>query len=118
MKKTKNAPFVDRLGYALEGIRSSLKTEASFKFQIGAAVAAFAFLGVMRASPMWWALFGLAIAGVLSAELFNTALEHLMDLVHPETHPAIKVAKDCCAGAVLVFSTASLIVLVCFLLTI
>jgi undecaprenol kinase len=34
--------------------------------------------------------------------LFNTALEHLADHLHPETHPQIQIVKDCAAAAVLV----------------
>ena len=45
---------------------------------------------------------------MLAAELFNTAIESLADHLHPEQHPAIKVVKDCAAGAVLVASVAAL----------
>ena len=53
---------------------------------------------------LWWALVVLASAGVLAAELFNTAVEHLADHLHPEVHPSIRVVKDCAAAAVLVAS--------------
>ena len=35
------------------------------------------------------------------AEMFNTALEHLVDHLHPEIHPRIGVVKDCAAAGVL-----------------
>jgi len=57
---------------------------------------------VLRPGPGWWALVMLASAGVLAAELFNTAIEHLADHLHPEVHPSIRVVKDCAAAAVLV----------------
>lgn len=110
----KNAPFYRRMGFAFRGIHSAWTSERSFRFQIVAALGAFLFLGLFNAPPLWWALFSLTIAGVLSAELLNTSLEHLTDLVHPEVHPAIKVVKDCAAGAVLIFSFASLMVFACF----
>jgi diacylglycerol kinase (ATP) len=47
---------------------------------------------------------------VLVAELFNTALESLIDHLHPEIHPAIKIAKDSAAGAVLLLSAGAVIV--------
>lgn len=37
---------------------------------------------------------------VLAAELLNTAVEEIVDLVCPETHPAAKKAKDCGSAAV------------------
>lgn len=57
----------------------------------------------------------LTIALVWSAELINTALEHLVDHLHPERHSAIKRVKDCAAGAVLVLSLASVAVFIAFL---
>ncbi len=39
-----------------------------------------------------------------TAEGFNTAIEAVCDVVSPEYHPLIKVAKDMGAGAVLISS--------------
>ena len=40
----------------------------------------------------------------------NSALERLIDHVHPEIHPEIGFVKDMAAGAVLVISVGSVIV--------
>jgi diacylglycerol kinase (ATP) len=50
---------------------------------------------------MWWALVLMASFLVIAAELFNTALEHLADHLHPDEHPQIGRVKDCAAAAVL-----------------
>ena len=47
---------------------------------------------------------------VLSLELANSALEALIDRVHPEIAPEIKIAKDAAAGAVLVASLGALVI--------
>lgn len=47
------------------------------------------------------ALLLLVIVLVLTAELFNTALERLLDLLHSEYHPQVQRIKDLAAGAVL-----------------
>lgn len=112
----KNDHFVKRLGFAINGIRVALNNEPSFRFQLLAALGAYLTLAVFRAPALWWALFSITVAGVLTAELFNTALENLIDHLHPEVHPSIKVVKDCAAGAVLIFSFCALIVLVAFFL--
>jgi diacylglycerol kinase (ATP) len=52
---------------------------------------------------------------VLGAELINTALERVLDRLHPDHHPVVKIAKDCAAGAVLVSSVAALGVFVALL---
>jgi diacylglycerol kinase len=49
-----------------------------------------------------WLWISLAIAGVWVAELINSALEKIVDLVSPQHHPLAKKAKDYAAGAVLV----------------
>ena len=61
-------------------------------------------LARLKPAPIWWALVVVAATAVLSAELFNTALERLADHLHPERHPEIRVLKDCAAGAVLIAS--------------
>ena len=106
----KNRPFNQRLGFAFKGITSTWKSEASFRTQVIAGMGAFVILITLRPAPVWWAIFILTISGVLSAELFNTALEKVIDRLHPEQDPLIALAKDCAAGAVLVFSFASLVI--------
>jgi diacylglycerol kinase (ATP) len=56
----------------------------------------------LRVSPVEFALLALSILFVLFAELINTAVEAVVDLVSPEFHPLAKIAKDTAAGAVLV----------------
>lgn len=52
---------------------------------------------------------------VLAAELFNSALEAALDHLHPERHDAVRIAKDCAAGAVLVLSLTAAAVFAAFL---
>jgi undecaprenol kinase len=104
----KNQSFARRLSFALAGLRTAWRTENSFKVHVLAAGAVFGVLLWLRPEPLWWVLAALAVAFVLAAELFNTAVEGLADHLHPEQHPAIKVVKDCAAGAVLVASVAAL----------
>ena len=56
------------------------------------------------------ALLAITIAAVLVAEMFNTAVEALVDIVSPGYHPLAKVAKDVAAGGVLVTAIVSLVV--------
>jgi diacylglycerol kinase (ATP) len=106
----KNRPFLERLRFALAGLAHAFRSEHSFRTHTLAAVAVLALLAVLRPAPVWWALVALTVAAVFAAELFNTALEHLADRLHPELHPQIKAAKDCGAAAVLVCSIAALAV--------
>lgn len=115
-KIAKRQPFHRRVLFAARGVRHALRSEASFRTQILGALAALALLIAARPAPIWWATLGLTTAGVLAAELMNTALELVVDRLHPESDPGIGMAKDCAAGAVLVLSAASLAVAVALIL--
>lgn len=111
----KNQVFYKRFQFAFAGILTTFKYESSFRWQILMGLSAFVLLAFFRADAVWWGLISLSIGGVLSTELINTAMENLIDKLHPELHPSIKIVKDCLAGAVLIFSIATLGVLFSFL---
>jgi diacylglycerol kinase (ATP) len=106
----KNQPFARRLGFALGGIAYTLRSEKSFRIHAAAAVAITAVMLWLQPAPIWWAVVVLTIALVLVAELVNTAIEHLADHLHPESHPGIKRVKDCAAAAVLIASLSAVVV--------
>jgi diacylglycerol kinase (ATP) len=106
----KNLPFSKRLGFAIQGIRVAFRNESSFRTQSAFALGGLCLLIVTNPEPIWWAVVILTIAAVLAAELINTALELIVDRLHPEQHPMIGKAKDCAAGAVLILSVGSLAV--------
>lgn len=110
MHARKNQPFLTRLRYALAGVGHGLRTEHSVRTQAVALIAVLIVLGILRPSPLWWALIGVASSSVLAAELFNTAIERLADHLHPELHPEIRIVKDCAAAAVLLCSVGALVV--------
>jgi diacylglycerol kinase (ATP) len=103
--------------FAFNGIKSAWQTESSFRTQIVLGIGMLVFMGFLRPAPVWWALMILTMAGVLAAELINTALEHVVDRIHPKQHPMIAKAKDCAAGAVLVMSLASVGLFILLLIT-
>ena len=113
-----NQPFFARLRFALAGLVFGLRSENSLKFHFIVLVAVLAVLVYVRPDPLWWAIVLLASALVITAELVNTALEHLVDHVHPAIHPTIKIVKDCAAAAVLVASLGALVIAVAFAIAI
>ena len=106
----KNQSLVRRFRFAFQGLAAAWRTEANFRIQLIALVALVATLLVVKIEPIWWALVLMTSGGVLTAELFNTAVEHLADHLHPETHPQIQIVKDCAAAAVLVMAGAAVAV--------
>ena len=108
MSSSKNQSFRARLGFAAAGILAGLRSEHSLRWQFLALLGILIVLLVFQPGALWYALVALSSAGVIAAELFNTAIEHLADHLHPDMHPSIKIVKDCAAGAVLVASLGAL----------
>lgn len=106
----KNRPLHQRLGFAFAGLRSGWLRERSFRTHCLFALAALIALAVLRPAAVWWALVALVAAMVMAFELINSAVEGVIDLLHPGQHPEIKIIKDMVAGAVLIVSIAALIV--------
>jgi diacylglycerol kinase (ATP) len=98
------------LGFAWAGLREAIADELSFRVQLLAAAGALAVAFALRAPPLWLAVIAAMSGLVLGAELFNTALEHALDGLHPEQAEFVRIAKDCAAAGVLVLSVASVIV--------
>ncbi len=91
--------FGRSLGAAAAGTRYAWRTQAHFRFEVAAAVAAISAALLLGANPVPILL---ACALVLTAELVNTAVEAAVDLVAPDRRPLAGAAKDAAAGAVLV----------------
>ena len=107
---------IDSFRYALNGILLSFKTQRHLRIHFGVAVLVLLAGFVWRLSRTELLILVFAISLVILAELFNTALETVVDLVTTDYHPLAKVAKDVAAGAVLVAAVnAALVGLLLFL---
>lgn len=99
---------LNSFGYALRGIAAAFRSEPNMKLHVLAAIEVI-FLGWFFniTNPEWcWII--LAIGLVWMAEIFNTALEKLTDLVSPDYHELAGQAKDLAAGAVLMAAFTAL----------
>lgn len=99
--------FVHSLRCAAAGLIWGFRTQRNIRIQfvIGLAVVPAAYMLKLPTTQILVLL--LAIALVLAAELFNTAVEATIDLVSPGVHPLAKVAKDAAAGGVLVAASGA-----------
>ncbi|WP_339222765.1 diacylglycerol kinase family protein [Paenibacillus sp. FSL W7-1279] len=89
-------------GCAIRGILTAVQTERNMKIHIAAALIVFIAAALLQLDRMSWLFLVLAIALVFIAELVNTAVEAIIDLISPEEHVLARVAKDTAAGAALV----------------
>ena len=87
--------------HAVDGVLAGLKAERNLLIHFGAAALVVVFGFLLQISALQWAVCALACAVVMAAELMNTAVETIVDLISPEYSDKAKLAKDTAAGAVL-----------------
>ena len=97
-------------GHALRGLRRLIATEQNARIHLFATIclgyAAILFhLQALEAAVLFF-----AVVLVFAIEIINTAIEKLLDLVHPESHHQIAFIKDALAGAVLIASIIAAVV--------
>jgi diacylglycerol kinase len=80
------------------------------KVHVTAAVLTVIAGALLHLEPLEWAIISILIGMVFAAELLNTAIEAIVDLVSPDFDPLAKAAKDAAAAFVLVFAVTSVIV--------
>lgn len=101
--------FFKSFTYAFNGIVLSLK-QRNMIIHICCAILVIISGFVFKITQTEWLAILICIGVVLSLEIINTAIEHLVDLVEPNHNPKAGAVKDLAAGAVLVFSIISVII--------
>ncbi|HMI01384.1 MAG TPA: diacylglycerol kinase family protein [Pedobacter sp.] len=108
--------FLKSFGYSFSGIAYAFKMEWNFRFHLIALLLVILAGWFFELSLNDWLWISAAGGIVITAELFNTAIEVLVDLVSPEIHPKAKIVKDVASAAVLVSAiTAFVIGLIIFI---
>jgi undecaprenol kinase/diacylglycerol kinase (ATP) len=92
-----------------------LRTQRNARVELAVALAVLLLAWWLGLPARDWAVLLLTIGGVLAAEMVNTVIEALVDLVSPEYHERARIAKDAAAGAVLMLALASVLVGLCLL---
>jgi diacylglycerol kinase (ATP) len=87
---------------AIEGILHAAKTQRHLRYHYFSAAAVLLLSYVLGVSRIEFLIIALSVIAVLLAEMFNTAIETMVDMVSPELSEKARIAKDISAGAVLV----------------
>ncbi|MBI3087270.1 MAG: diacylglycerol kinase family protein [Candidatus Omnitrophica bacterium] len=87
---------------AWQGIRYALATQRNMRLHLAVGIAVLALSAWAPMDAAARAVLWLTVAVVLAAELLNTALEVLVDVVSQEHRQDARLIKDLAAGAVLV----------------
>jgi diacylglycerol kinase len=102
--------FINSFKFAFEGISYSVKNNQNIKIHIIIAIIVLAvgfLVGLTR-----YEIFGVAVLIVLviSAEMINSSIEEVVDLLVNEHREEAKIAKDVSAGMVLLIALFALVV--------
>jgi|GEM_PF-245110 len=107
----KNRNVTESFKNAFDGIKHAVLNERNFKIHIGATVLVMSATLFLDLSILEYLFIILVIAAVLQNELFNTAVESLVDLFcGNKFHELAKIAKDTAAAGVLISSICSVII--------
>ena len=87
--------------YASKGLVEAIRTQFNIRFHFAATVAVLALSFYFKISVTEWCFILISIGLILTAELLNTAIEYLTDLVSPEYNDLAGKVKDIAAAAVL-----------------
>ncbi len=101
--------FLNSFRFAYNGLKIALQ-QRNMKIHVCAALLVVVFSFYFKISHTEWAIILLCMGGVLSAEVFNTAIEKIADFIQPNRDEKIKVIKDLAAAAVLVFAIITVLV--------
>ena len=102
--------IINSFKYAFQGIVQSFKTERNMKVHILIMLLVIIAGIIFEISQTEWCICIILFAIVISAELFNTAIETVVDMITKEKNEKAKLAKDISAGAVVVTAIASAII--------
>lgn len=87
--------------FAIQGFRTAVKTERNIKVMLVIGTITIIAGLIVGLDALSWAIVLLCCGVVIAAELLNTAIETVVDLVSPEFHPLAGRAKDIAAAAVI-----------------
>ena len=108
--KSKLASTANSFRFAFAGLFYVFRSQRNFRIHIAIALVC-VLLGVLLGlSVTEWAVFGVMVTVVLAAEMTNTMIEALVDLVSPGYQPLAKISKDVAAGVVLLTAIGAVVV--------
>jgi len=103
--------FLKSVGYACSGISTTFKSERNFRIHLLLMLLTIVLGIYINLSAVEWTIITFAIGLVLSAELFNTALERLGDeIALGKQSIPVKNMKDTAAGAVFISAITALVI--------
>ena len=108
--KWKNKNFKEALKNSLNGIKYTFINGKNFKIQLVIAIIAIIAGIIFKISFFEWSIITILVFLVLFAEMINTVVETVVNMITNEYNENAKIAKDISAGAVTLCALCSVIV--------
>lgn len=108
--KLKTKKLTNSFKYAFEGIIAAFKAERNMKIHVVIMLMVICVGILLKISRIEWIICIIMFAIVIAGELFNTAIETIVDMIMPNKNEMAKKAKDISAGAVLILAIGAAIV--------
>ena len=102
--------LVNSFKYAGTGILTAFKEEKNMKIHFLTMFIVIILGFIFKIELVEWGICIVLFGGVIGAEMFNTAIETVVDMVTPYKNEKAKIAKDVAAGGVLVWAIISAII--------
>lgn len=102
--------FRRSLRHAFDGIGYAIRREKNFRIELLCAVLIIGLIFVFKVKNWEAIILILMVMWVLIAELINTVLERVVDILKPRIHPYARLIKDLMAAAVLISAVGSVVV--------
>ena len=96
--------FYSNFKFAFRGLKTVFTTEKSFRLHSLIALLVIVFAWWQGIDKIYWVGLLLIIALIMALEVFNSAIERLVDMLAPRTHNFAKEVKDLLAAMVLLVS--------------
>lgn len=110
LKHTKNKTFFTALRHALDGVIKAFKTERNLRFDYFIGLVVLICSLFFDFTKTEFACLCLTIGFVIFAEMINSTVEYIVDLITDKYDDRAKAAKDIAAGGVLIASVVAVIV--------
>lgn len=109
-QKGKNKSFLVAMGHALDGVIRAFKTERNLRIDYIIGLLVLILSLFFNFTKTEFACLCLTIGFVIFAEMINSAVEYIVDLVTDQYDDRAKAAKDIAAGGVLISSIVAIAV--------
>lgn len=106
----KSRNIFDSFNFAIKGIIYGIKTQRNLQIHCVAALGALLLSLFYHFSKLEFLILVITITMVIVAELINTAIEKVVDMIVDTYHPLAKIAKDVAAGAVLLTALNAIVI--------